>query len=83
MGVPTVPRRARKRMIEGDDRCRLREPVALDDEKPETRPERLQLGVERRGTDDERPELHAEHPVHTPVAPPATGHVLLVRGRVR
>ena len=58
-------------MIQRDDRRGLGEPVALDDDEPELAPELLELGVERRGADDERPELQAEQPMDAPVAPPA------------
>ena len=58
-------------MVEGDDRRGLGQAVALDDQEPEPRPERLQPGIERRRADDERPELPAEQPVDPPVAPPA------------
>ena len=69
-----APPRA-ERMVEGHDGRRLRQPVALDDEKAQPRPERLELGIEGRGADHEGPELEAEQPVDAPVAPPAAGHV--------
>ena len=60
-----------ERMVEGHDRRGFGQPVALDDEKPEPPPERFELGIERRGADDERPELEAEHAVDGAVEPPA------------
>ena len=60
-----------ERVIQRDDRRGLGQAVALDDDEPEPAPERLELGIERRGADDERPELQAEQPMDPPVAPPA------------
>ena len=60
-----------ERMIQGDDRRGFGQAVALNDGEPELAPERLELAVERRRADDERPELPAEQPVHAAVAPPA------------
>ena len=65
-----------KRVVEGDDGRRLGQAVALDDQEPESRPERLHLRIEGRRPDDERPELVAEQPVHPAVAPPAPRDVL-------
>src|SRR5207237_9401514 len=45
-----------ERMIERDDRRRLGEAVTLDHDEADLTPEALELGVERRGADDERPE---------------------------
>ena len=52
-----------ERMIQRDDRRRLGQAVALDHDEPELAPERFELGLERRGADDERPELPAEQPM--------------------
>ena len=57
------PRERVKRVIERDDRRGLGEAVALDDHEAEPPPERLELGIERRRADDDRPELEAEHAV--------------------
>ena len=48
-------------MIERDDRRRLGQPVALNDDEAEALPELLERGRQRRGADDKRPELQAEH----------------------
>ena len=58
-------------MVQRDDRRGFGQAVALDDDEAEPLPELLERGGERRGADDERPELHAEHPVDAAVAPPA------------
>ena len=60
-----------ERVIEGDDRCRLGQPVALDDDESEPAPKGLELGIERCGADDHRPEFPAEHAVDPPIAPPS------------
>ena len=60
-----------ERMVQADDRRGLGQPVALNDDEAELGPERLEIAVERRRADDERPELPAEQPVHAAVAPPA------------
>src|ERR1700758_2169254 len=68
-----LPHRAPARiewMVEGCDGRSLRESIALDHDIPELAPEFLERGLERRGADDEAPELPAEAPVYAPVLPP-------------
>ena len=68
-----------ERVIEADDRRRFGEPVPLNDNEAELLPERFELAIKRRRADDERPEFQAEEPVHAPVLPPASRHVLSAR----
>ncbi len=63
-----------ERVIERDDRCGFGQAVPLDDREPHAPPEFLEVGRQRRGADDKRPELEAERGVHAPVAPPAPGN---------
>ena len=75
------PAAHRERMIQGDDRRRLRQAVALDDGEAEARPVHLEVRVERRRAHDEGPELHAEQPVHVAVQPPPLHPVHARAGR--
>ena len=61
-------------MIERDDGRGFREPVALNHHEAHPPPELLEIGRERRGADDERPELEAERGMHPAVPPPAAGN---------
>ena len=70
-------------MIQRDDRRGLGEAVALNHEESEPAPEGLELGIERRRTDDDSPELPAEQPVHAAVAPPSPRPVHAVGRRHR
>ena len=63
-----------ERVVQRDDRRGFGEAVALDDGEPHAPPELLEVGRQRRGADDERPELQAERRVHAAVAPPAAGN---------
>ena len=60
-----------ERMVEADDGRRLGEAVALDHHEAEPAPELLERRIERRGADDEAPELQSEEPVRPAIAPPA------------
>jgi hypothetical protein len=60
-----------ERVIQRDDRGGLGQAVALYDEEPEAAPERFDVGIERRGADDHRPELEAEPAMGAAVLPPA------------
>ena len=60
-----------ERVIQRDDGRRFGQAIALDDHVSELAPERFEIAVERRGADDERPELPAEHAVDLAVLPPA------------
>ena len=74
----------RERMVQRHDRRGLGEPVALDDDKAEPAPERLERRLERRGADDERPELQTEQSMHRAIPPPALRDAsLFLRGTRR
>ena len=60
-----------ERMCDADDRRRLRQAVSLNHREPAPRPEGLELGVERRGTDHEAPELESKQPMKMAVPPPS------------
>ena len=51
------PARGSKRVIERHDRRGFRQTIALDDEEAEAPEESLELRIERRGPDDDRPEF--------------------------
>ena len=70
-------------MVQADDRRRFGQPVSLDDDEAELRPEGFELRLEGRGADDEAPELESEQPMDAPVPPPALRDVLLRSRRRR
>ncbi len=69
-------------VIQADDRRRLGEAVALDHHEAEPAPELLERRIERRGADDEAPELQPEEPVRAAIPPPAPREVLFARRRL-
>ena len=71
-----------ERVVERYDRRGLGEAVTLYHQEPEPGPERLEVGVEGRGADNEAPELHPKQSVDSPVAPPTSGHIRGVRRRL-
>ena len=60
-----------ERMIQRDDRRRFGEPVPLHDDEPQLTEERLEVRLERRRADHERPELEPKGSVNAAVPPPA------------
>src|SRR5208337_1237256 len=68
-----------KWMVQRDQRSRLRQAVALNDDETQPAPELLGFRVERRSAGDEGPELPSELIVDSPEAPPASHEVLVFR----
>src|SRR5882724_5573668 len=58
-------------MIESDHRAGLGEPVALDHQKSESRPERLDLRIHFGATHYQSPELETQPGMHLAIPPPA------------
>src|SRR5207249_6844151 len=67
-------------MVEGHDWGSFGQAISLDHGKAELSPKRFERGVERRRTDDERPELQSKKAMDPAVPPPAPGHPLLRAG---
>ena len=70
-----------ERMIQRHDRRRLGQPVPLNDDESQSRPEFFELRIERRRPHHEAPELPSEQPVHSAIPPPAHQPVRLIRAR--
>src|ERR1019366_310264 len=64
-----------KWMVQGNQRCRLRQAVALNDHEAQAPPEFLGVGVKRCTSGDEGPELPSELVVNFAEAPPAPHEV--------
>ena len=60
-----------ERVVERDDGRRLGQSIALHHREPHAAPELFEIGRQRGGAHDERPEFHAKGLVHAPVSPPA------------
>ena len=81
-GLPYRSLLRAERVVQADDRRGLSETVALDHDEAELGPERLEVAVERRRADDERPELPAEQSVDRAVPPPAPEEMLPRAGHI-